>query len=173
MIKTVHAKIKGLSPLLMNRFPLEAVPGLQKMTAEEQAEVAAYRMENGELFIPGVNVQRALISGAKFSKGKGRASLATVAAACMLIPQEKLQLGCRKFSVDSRAVVVPATKGRIVRHRPRLDEWALSFELEYDPELLSREQVETIVRDTGRRVGLGDFRPERKGPFGRFDVLEI
>jgi hypothetical protein len=173
MIKTLHVKISGLSPLLMNRFPLEPVAGMAKMTAEEQAEIAAYRMENGELFIPGVNVQRALISGAKYSKGKGRSSLATVAAACLLITKEQLPLGCRKYVVDSRAVVVPATKGRIVRHRPRLDEWSLSFELEYDSDLMSRDQVEMIVRDTGRRVGLGDFRPENKGMFGRFDLIEI
>ncbi|MFA5688594.1 MAG: hypothetical protein WC959_05560 [Kiritimatiellales bacterium] len=169
----MNIKIRGISPLLMNRFLLEPVPGLQKMTAEEQAEIAAYRTEGGELFIPGINMQRALISGAKYSKGKGRASLQSVAAACLLITAEQLPLGCRKFTVDSRSVVVPATKGRIVRHRPRLNEWTLNFELEYDPELLSREQVETIVRDTGRRVGLGDFRPENKGMFGRFDVIEI
>jgi len=173
MIKTLNIKIRGLSPLLMHRFPLEPVAGAAKMTPAEQAEIAAYRTEGGELFIPGVNVQRALISGAKYSKGKGRSSLATVAAACLLITKEQLPLGCRKYAIDSRAVVVPATKGRIVRHRPRFDEWSLTFELEYDPELLSCEQVEAIVRDTGRRVGLGDFRPENKGMFGRFDVVEI
>jgi hypothetical protein len=173
MIKKLQVKIKGTSPLLMNRFPLEPVAGLAKMLDVEQAEIAAYRNKSGELFIPGVNMQRALISGAKFSKGKGRASLANVAAACLLIAQEELPLGCKKFTVDSRAVVIPSTKGRIVRHRPRLDAWALSFELEYDPELLSYEQVATVVSDTGRRVGLGDFRPENKGPFGRFEILEI
>jgi len=29
-----------------------------------------------------------------------------------------------------------------------------------------------IVDDAGSRVGLLDFRPERKGPFGRFIVIE-
>jgi len=66
--------------------------------------------------------------------------------------------------------VIAATKGRIVRHRPRLDQWQLKFEIEYDPTLLKETQVRKIVDDAGCRVGLLDFRPERKGPFGRFTV---
>jgi hypothetical protein len=27
-----------------------------------------------------------------------------------------------------------------------------------------------IVEDTGRKVGIGDFRVERNGPFGKFQV---
>jgi hypothetical protein len=172
MIQTVNCKIKGSSAVLMHRLPLDPVAGMEKKKPEEQAEESAYRLPNGELYFPGPNLQRALISGSKFSKGKGRSSLATVAAACLMVPQEHLLFGCRKFEVDSWAVVVPATKGRIVRHRPRLDDWSLSFPLEYDDELLSENQVRQIVDDTGLRVGIGDFRPEKKGPFGRFKVIE-
>jgi hypothetical protein len=28
-----------------------------------------------------------------------------------------------------------------------------------------------LVDDAGRKVGLGDFRPWRRGPFGRFTVV--
>jgi hypothetical protein len=27
-----------------------------------------------------------------------------------------------------------------------------------------------LVDDAGKRIGLGDFRPDRKGPFGKFVV---
>jgi hypothetical protein len=42
--------------------------------------------------------------------------------------------------------------------------------LEYDDTLLSEKEVREILDNAGRRVGLLDFRPERKGPFGRFMV---
>jgi len=66
---------------------------------------------------------------------------------------------------------VPATKGRINRVRPRLDNWELSLVLEYDDTLLTEQQLRKIVDDTGQRVGLLDFRPEKKGYFGRFVVV--
>lgn len=171
-MKAAEVKITGLSPILMNSFPLEPLsPPLGKRTKEEQAECAAYRDETtNKLYIPGVAVHRALIGGAAFLKGKGRATLQKPAAACLLVTPEILDLGVEEYEIDSRPVVVPATKGRIVRHRPKLKEWGIQFLLEWDPELITAEQARQIVDNTGSRVGLLDFRPACKGPFGRFVV---
>lgn len=167
-LQSAEVEITGTSPLLMHRFPLEPQEALEKQPADVQAEVGAYRdPDTNELYIPGVCVQRALIEAAKFSKGKGRASLVTTAAACFMVTPERCSLGTDTYTVDSRAVVMPATKGRIVRHRPRLDTWSITFTLEYDDVLLSATQVRKIVDDMGLRTGLLDFRPQKKGPFGR------
>lgn len=173
MIQKVECKITGLSPLLMHAYPLVPIEGLDKKTPQEQAEVAAYRMPGKrELQIPAINVQRALVAGAAYSKGKGRASLQKPAAACLLIEEIYLPLGTDVYELDARAVVIPATKGRVVRYRPRLDSWSVRFTLAYDDTLLSAKQVRQIVDDAGKNVGLLDFRPEKKGPFGRFIVDE-
>jgi len=74
------------------------------------------------------------------------------------------------WEVDSRAVVIPATGGRIMCHRPRLDKWSCSLSLMVDSKGMSAELVRNLIDDAGSKVGLGDFRPERKGPFGRFKV---
>ena len=167
----IKTKIKGISPLLMHRFPLEPVQAIAKKSKEEQAEIAAYRdEETGELYIPGVAIQRALIAAATYSKGKGRATLQKPVAACVFVDPDQCALGTKVYKIDARAVVVPATKGRIVRYRPRLDVWETAFSLDYDPELLTEQQLRTVVDDAGARVGLLDFRPERKGPFGRYMV---
>jgi hypothetical protein len=75
-----------------------------------------------------------------------------------------------EWEVDSRAVVVPSTGGRIVCHRPRLDKWILNFTLKLDTKMFSPKFIRTIVDDAGTKVGLGDFRPSRKGIYGRFVV---
>lgn len=170
MQKSIGVTIKGTSPLLMHRFPLEPVEAIEKKSAEEQAELAAYRTSEGELYVPAVAVQRAIVGAATFSKGKGRASLQKEVAASVLISPEQLGLGERQFEVDSRPVVIQATKGRILRHRPRLNDWELTFAAEYDDALLTENQLRKVVDDAGTRVGLLDFRPEKKGPFGRFVV---
>lgn len=173
-MKTIAVTVKSLSPLLMHSFPLVSIEALEKKPVEEQAELAAYRdPETRDLYVPATNVQRCFIAGATYSKGKGRGSLQKNAAACLLVgPVERLSLGVQSFVVDSRPVVIPATKGRVLRHRPRLDAWTLSFSLDYDETLLTETQVRRIVDDSGSRVGLLDFRPEKKGPFGRFVVVE-
>lgn len=170
-MKTVEVKIRGISALLMHSFPLVPIEALEKKTPDEQAEFAAYRdPKTKELYIPGPNLQRAFVSGASYSKGKGRGNLSRVAAACLIVSPERISLNTKTFVVDSRPIVVPATKGRVLRHRPRLDSWECIFQLEYDENLMTENQVRRIVDDTGSRVGLLDFRPEKRGPFGRFMV---
>ena len=90
----------------------------------------------------------------------------------MLVTPERCSLGVKEYTIDSRPVVIPATKGRIVRHRPRFDQWEVSFNLEYDTALLNETELRQVIDDAGSRVGLLDFRPEKKGPFGRFIVTK-
>jgi hypothetical protein len=171
--KGIEVTIKGETALLMHAFPMVPIESIEKKSPEEQAELASYRdPETGQLYVPGINIQRAFIAGATYSKGKGRSSLQKSAAACLLVTPERILLGVDKYDeIDARPVVVPATKGRVVRFRPRLNTWSLKFEIEYDDVLLTATQVRRIVDDTGKRVGLLDFRPEKKGPFGRFIVV--
>jgi hypothetical protein len=172
-INSASVTIKGTSGLLMHRFPLEPVEAIEKKTPAEQAEIAAYRHPtSNELYIPGGCLQRALVAGATFSKGKGRATLQKTAAACLAVTPEYLLLGTKKYEIDSRSVVISATRGRIIRHRPRLDEWQVDFDLNWDDTLLTEKQVREVVDNTGSRVGLLDFRPACKGPYGRFVVTK-
>jgi hypothetical protein len=169
----VTVTIKGISPLLMHAFPLQPMEALEKRPPEEQAEYAAYRdPDTGELYIPGINIQRSLVSAAAFSKGKGRASLQKTVAAVVFVSPERVPLGTKTYEIDARAVVVPATRGRVIRYRPRLDQWQCTFEITYDPTMLTEQQLRKVVDDAGSKVGLLDFRPEKKGPFGRFIVTE-
>ena len=43
--KSAEVRIKGVSALLMHRFPLEPIEAIEKKTREEQAEIAAYRTD--------------------------------------------------------------------------------------------------------------------------------
>jgi hypothetical protein len=170
--KTVKVSIKGISPLLMHSYPLVPIenPPLEKRSIEEQAELAAYRDPDKNLYVPAEALFRALIGGSTYSKGKGRASLQKAAAASLSVTPLRLLLGLKTFAIDSRRVVIPATKGAVIRHRPIFEDWQLSFNLSYDDSLLTEKQARGIVDDTGSRVGILEYRPERKGPFGRFMV---
>lgn len=166
----VTCTIEGISPLLMHAYPLVPIEALDKKTVEEQAELACYRDPDGMLYVPGVNIQRALIAGATFSKGKGRASLQKPVAACTIVSPERVILAPQAYAIDTRPVVIPSTRGRVLRHRPRFEQWSLTFNIDFDPDLVTIVQLRRVLDDAGQRVGLLDFRPECKGPFGRFHV---
>lgn len=180
----IFCTIRGTSPLLMNRFTEEAEMSVSsttkkatkanKGTPREQAEKKAYIDEKGVLFVPGMNIYASIIEGGKFIKiGKAKAtnSKSSLIPAAMILEEERCTLGTKNWEVDSRSVVIPATGGRIMAYRPRLDEWECSFTIDlFDPDILAPSDVRQIIDDAGKKIGLGDFRPSRKGPFGRFVV---
>ncbi len=57
-------------------------------------------------------------------------------------------------------------------HRPMFDDWSLAFTMELDTDMITVDLLRQIVDDAGKRVGLGDYRPTRKGPYGKFVVTE-
>jgi hypothetical protein len=74
------------------------------------------------------------------------------------------------FEVDSRPVTIPATKGRIMRHRPRFDCWSARFTIRVNEELLPPDFIHQLLVEGGQQIGVGDFRPEKGGPFGTFNL---
>ncbi|MDL2268242.1 hypothetical protein LJC46_09735 [Desulfovibrio sp. OttesenSCG-928-G15] len=179
----IHVEIEGQTPLIMNRFTEAAEIKVSSGTSvvavgtkgspREQATPKCYADEKGNLFIPGPNIFSCLICAGKFHKvGKSKVTTqkSSLIPAGISILDIVSPLNTKEFEVDSRSVVIPATGGRIMCHRPRLDAWKTSFTLEVDDTMFTAEFVRLLVEDAGRKVGLGDFRPDRKGPFGKFVI---
>jgi len=143
-------------------------------TPREQATKKAYIDDVGNLYIPGPNIFSCIIQAGTFHRtGKTKITTAksSLVPAGISILDIVCQLETKEFEVDSRSVVIPSTGGRIMAHRPRLDEWSTSFTLDIDTGMFDTKTVRLLIDDAGRKVGLGDFRPARKGPFGKFVVI--
>lgn len=179
----IDVTIKGITPLLMNRFTEESEVALSsgvrpsitggRGTPREQAEKKAYADGDGNLYIPGPNIFSCIVMAGAFHKA-GRVKVTTqkssLIPAGLAVRELICPLGTKVWECDSRSVVIPTTGGRVMCHRPRLDEWHTSFTLEVDESLFSEKFVRLLMDDAGKKVGLGDYRPQRKGPFGRFVV---
>lgn len=186
----ISVTIQGLTPLLMNRFTEAAEVAVSggttvtfkgnKGTPREQAEPKRYADGDGSLYVPGSNIFAALIAAGAFHKA-GKSKLTTMKTS--LIPAGLMvdELICplhapdgsalTAWEVDSRSVVIPSTGGRIMCHRPRVDEWRCTFTLDVDETMFAPNLIRAVVDDAGKKIGLGDYRPARKGPFGRFAVV--
>lgn len=63
---------------------------------------------------------------------------------------------------------------RILRTRAMFEvPWSCVFKLDADEELVDRTQLESWLDIAGRRIGLGDWRPEKSGTNGRFELVSI
>lgn len=173
----IDIEITGITPLLMNRFNIDEQQSKIKeknLSPRETAKKVCYEDEQQKLYYPTTNIYACIIEAGKFHKdGKNKVTTmrSSLIPAGVMIEGETIYFKepC-SWEVDSRAVVVPSTGGRIVCHRPRLDNWCLPFTLSLDTKMFSPRFIRTIVDDAGGKVGLGDFRPARKGIFGRFVV---
>ena len=70
-------------------------------------------------------------------------------------------------------VGVVVQRARILRTRAKFDEWGIVFTIEVDEELVDQQRLETWLDIGGRRLGLGDWRPEKSGHYGRFTAKSI
>ena len=57
-----------------------------------------------------------------------------------------------------------------LRYRPEFAEWAMVLTLEYDSKALTQEAILNLIDRAGVGVGLGEWRPEKGGEYGRFEV---
>ena len=80
-----------------------------------------------------------------------------------------------KLSTAAQFVApVVVNRKRILRSRARFDcPWSVVGVADVDPELVDSDQLTAWLATGGRRVGLGDWRPEKSGLYGRFDVEKV
>lgn len=179
----IQVKLSGVTPLLCNKFTDAAAQKVSagstaaiqgaKPAARAQAEAKLYLGADGKPVLPAPNIARAFVDAGIFIKA-GKSKLSTqrtsLVPAGLSIVEIELPLLPGRWETDSRSVVIPSTGGRIMCHRPRFDEWRVALTLDVDESLFSEAVVRELVDLAGSRIGVGDFRPARRGPFGRFRV---
>jgi hypothetical protein len=181
----VEAWASSATAMLLHRATEESLSGKTRSNNPGQAEdprVVAergvYRLQDEQLAVPGAAIARMLREAGGSHKAKGsRKSLKYLVPAAVIVLDELLGLylnDCKTpikdFEVDSRPVTIPATKGRVMRHRARLNEWAFKTRLRINTTIMDDAMVRRLMIDGLQQIGIGDFRPEKGGPFGTSDL---
>lgn len=180
----VKIEVQGHTPLMLDRFGEDAEASVSsgtsisykgdKGTPLEIATKKLYVGRNGVLMIPNPNMLSCITQAGTFFK-TGKRQLTTqkssLIPACVEIEEIEIPLVHKEpWTVDTRPVRIPSTGGRILAHRPIFNDWALAFNLNVDTTLMPIKLMRDVVDAAGRRVGLGAFRPQCKGPYGKFVV---
>ena len=184
-IQVAPMHIVGLSPIIMNRFteksrqemadkaqPGGAVPKRQKRPPrfpDKEYEAARILDSKGNDCVPARYVKAALVTATRFTD---KMLSATMVAGSVYVLGDLLPIVGSKVYMRNDMVRVGQWRNKqpMERYRPCIDEWSLSFKVQYEPRIISLAQLVYLVRRAGLNVGLCEWRPEKKGEFGRFDL---
>ncbi len=184
-MKNLKVTWKGISPLIMHSCqcvnPLHPIAKeLKKYTSKKNKtdedlikisdlewEAGAYWKDGFGLYMPAENVEATIQNGAKANK-KGKDIEKYVNVTDLYIPfnygenLSKEELIQNYEYRDTRIMTVMRSK--ILRTRPRFDQWNITFNLMYNEEKIDIETIVNAMEYAGSYVGLCDSRPK----YGKF-----
>jgi len=187
-IETVLIPIVGDSPLICHAFSKKAQ---EMMLAKQTKRASAGReakdpwqdfceslywldgmpakpteeqVENGRFGFPAIGFKSAAVTACT-----SISSITKVAARqAFHIDQEFVEIKGVPAMRQDMARVGQGTAD--IRFRGEFDPWSAVLPVKFNAGLLSAEQVVNLFQTAGFAVGIGDWRPERDGQFGRFHV---
>lgn len=175
--------IRGTSPLVMHQWSEKAKRMMRdkqqegKKTKErelrkpnEEAEAATYRTAEGDVGIPAMALKASIVGAAHRDLGIER----TLVRKALFLICDDPNLVIPFSSCDEPTVredMVRVGMGTAdLRYRPEFRRWKAAVEFEIDAELLQDSDVLALVGRAGFGVGLCEWRPEKGGEFGRYEI---
>lgn len=185
-MEQLHIKLNGLSPILMNnpvgKMPMDASE--QKLgrkeipSPEDEAKAGRYLLPDGNFYVPAIAVRNTLLNATKGQLINRRSALPFIAGGVLMLDEafpltrDGQAISGEDYSIDIRRAVVQGQG--IMRARPRIElPWQLEAIFEYDKDVVSQEVIRAVAERAGRTVGLLDYRVQKKGWFGRFEIEKI
>lgn len=189
-LTTATVRIKGTRPILFHAFCEDVLSDTKRKSSgnagnnPEEWKDTVTMDEDRHLYVTGMNLFSMLKNAAKHTKiGRGTIS-AKVGATLQIAP--KMYYLKERFvptqdvidRVETKPVYLhvcsvknPNTKGRNLRYRVAASPgWEVSFDIEWDERIVSRQHMLQVCQDAGILEGLNDG---RSIGFGRFDVISF
>jgi hypothetical protein len=186
--KTLSFHLRGESPLLMHRGGLadpmdpfaqqmKRISGKRDKTEADFRELARieffggiYVDEHQQPCLPGEVVEATLINAAKKSKRGIQAKAGIICPGNFPLiydgPKSIEELWeDSQFRLTTGVII---KRNRIMRTRPRFQEWEVKIHVSYDQQLLNPSEIAGFVKRAGEEIGFCDWRPK----FGRFTVVD-
>lgn len=167
--------VVGVADILFHRWNVEAVDAKataakgSKAKKTDDLESYVYRMDNGNIAIPGEYLRMATILAAKFRQDprSPRKSAMDLYKAGISVLTMLADTGKSTWEYEDRRRVQVQRNG-ITRARPALKSgWSAEFELMVNlPEYITPDALNEVIGQAGRLCGMGDFRPT----YGRFQI---
>lgn len=181
---TITAECCGVSPYLMNPFTKELLESMRckipivravDQTPEQEASKKLCK-KNGLYGFPSEYLFSCILEAGRYVK-PGKTQLSTKESSLipsfLAITENFLAFPeDAKWEVDMRRGVNPNDGNPVCIVRPRFDNWSFKCTLEIDGSEIDEYTVRRLLHIAGKKIGLGDFTPSHRGPFGRFQIAK-
>jgi hypothetical protein len=180
--KSMRFGIRGTSPLIMHQWSEKAKQMMREKHAgkktktreirdpEHEANEATYRTQNGEIGIPGMAFKAALVTAAHKDIGVEKTMVRKSLFLVTDDPNKVLPIDCAEPPTIREDCVRVGMGSADLRYRPEFAEWSCQIELEVDSQLMQERDVIALVDRAGFGVGICEWRPEKGGEYGRFEI---
>lgn len=183
-IERMKIRLVGKSPLLCHRFDEKAKATMLKAQRNEAEEMepkdpqdcflrSLYPLPDGKGYgFPAIGFKKAAVTAAKDANMFKTDVRRWFFVMGYLIPIKfkANKEGLPRMQEDTVRIGRGMTD---LRYRGAFDEWSCDLEIEYNANQISPGQILHIFSLAGFGVGIGEWRPERDGGNGRFDVAPI
>lgn len=182
--ETLRVPIVGTAPLIVHRFSEKAKRQMlddfqgrkapkEPKNPEAEYDAAFYRHDDGSAGFPVIGFKAATVGGARYyGKSVSMVALRQYIFMDADFSKDAGQKLARIVGapVMREDVVRNANGGTDLRYRPEFTEWSTSVDVTYVRSMLTRDSVLSLMEAGGMGVGIGEWRPERKGDFGTYQI---
>lgn len=180
-MKTIEFRLKGTRPLMLSKEAAQPFEDAKGPKGAPKAQPSAMEQAEGHLHkakvdgkevcvIPGINVQKSIQAAYPYMPSPGKRKGWKSLIRTISVDELHLVIEPQRWTLDARRSGSGYGKSGTMLYRPRFDEWAISGHLTYDEGQLSEEQVRQLVDYAGQYIGLGAWRVQNQGPYGKFVV---
>jgi hypothetical protein len=183
-MKIATVEVEGVAPYSQSRF--HDVEKLNKEGADAyEARTWQHRMhltDDGHVQIPPMAFKKALETAGRYLRmqipGKGKSEYGKHIKAGILC-FDPIVLGVKATDVKGEWLFLNAdgrsgSGKRVKRCMPQIPQgWTATLTLYVVDDTLTKEVVEKHLEEAGKFIGVGRFRPENGGYYGRFRINQI
>lgn len=175
----VHAFSEKAKKEIRDKQQKKAKKAKEERKPAEEMEAARYVDERGVECVPVTALKKAIISAAPAFDDLTKVALRQALFVApqdnrgsALVPIEMHDGSPAKGELLESAVTI-GMNTRGLCYRPKYEEWQLRVNVQYNPRLVSEEQLFALIDQAGWGVGICEGRPERSSAlgWGRFERI--
>lgn len=175
-LRTLKLTVIGDSPLICHRWSdgaKQSILGRQMQKAKtaktprdpkKEYEDSLYPHPDGGYGFPMVGFKRAIVDAASFAQDITKVVLR---GAVHMVGEYARIKGKPQMREDT--VRIGMGSGDL-RYRAEFPDWSTELMVQFNAGVLSQEQVVALLDLAGFSIGIGDWRPQKSGSFGRFHI---
>lgn len=180
-IKLLKVTIIGTSNLIFHRWTEKAMQmmldkQMKKASASKremrdpdgEAESTFYKDSKGNIAFPAINIKQAMVGACRSIEG---VTMTLLRGAVFVVGDKDGLIPVQYKKKSYRRDMVRVGMGTAdIRFRGQVEDWKMTLVIKHNDDVISAEQVVNLLQIAGFSCGLGEWRPEKNGDFGTFEV---